>query len=191
MVLVSMTLLLCGCLRTLLPPPTLPLGLDELNRHNSRQIVLNTEIQTSGLAEIGVGYQYLFIVVPFGRVEIQDPIEHINQLALRNLALRNWQVVPISHQANSALRAHSSYSLSLAVASLNLNAYDFLFFRRIVCSIQLKGTLLNRKSGEVRSATVEGKSARLRSFAYKEQLDIELHNASEEAMAQLVEQLGL
>ncbi len=165
---------LSGCLVTPLKTPQLPRNLYRLQALNQRQI----QLLVSPIKDTTLGRQYLMFFIPFGRITDQSPAKSLYDLAFQELAVRGYKTVSSD--------TSPTRSLSISIGTISLNAYDFLFFRRIVARVELTLQLNGRKL-EFVNAT----KSKLTQSAFAPELSALYHQSLSEALAKGFNALGL
>ena len=127
----------CGCLHTNLESYQPGAAISRLATTNQRQVAVFTGFANPSNR---LGFQYLFLVIPFGTISLTQAERHLKQTALRQLALRGFR--PITCPQNSpeicaSIDGTIEGFLSIEIQNISLNAYDFIFFRRISCQIEV------------------------------------------------------
>ena len=97
----------------------------ELAALNSKAVGLVVE-RDSELAD-EVGRQFAYLVLPLGRVVLPELEQHLYDVAFSELAMRGFRPESV---AKSVLL---SPRLSFQVEDVALNAYDWLFLRKLSC----------------------------------------------------------
>ena len=180
----SLLILLCllsGCMTTTLQPtPILP-AVSKLALSNEQPIALSVK---NDLQEQVVGHQYLFIIFPFGRITNASVSTLIKNEAITGLTLNGFKVLERQEEPRIPL-------VEIVVRDLQLTAYDYIFFRRIVCKITLGGEIRHGISDKVRTwETTVSESATV-SLAFEAELDRVLTRTKEAAIKDLLINLGL
>ena len=127
--LAAVMLLLCGCVRTTVPRAAIPPEVFRLAATNRRPLHLMLPGNTE---ELSAGHQYLLFFIPFGRVVIEHPEEHLRSAAYRGLSLNGYNPLV------DAAAAGNIPSMQFSLTGVQVSAYDFLITRKIVCDIQVE-----------------------------------------------------
>lgn len=114
---------LFGCTTTSVETPAPPSHLGRLLAANNRPLSLEV-IDDVGKAP--VGFQYLLVAIPFGRITLDDAADHLRralrtQLAMAGFSLEASENIP---------------SLRVKITEVELNAFDLLVTRRIRCHVK-------------------------------------------------------
>ena len=121
-------LICCVCLSSctgacIAPQEIVPQVL-KLRSSNSKNIQLNIQSKKDFNP---VGHQYLFFVIPFGRISLADTVTSIHNEVYTRLAVLG---INVSNAANSRLE--------ISIENVQLSAYDLFVIRNIYCEIELK-----------------------------------------------------
>ncbi|MDC0358658.1 hypothetical protein OAO01_07575 [Oligoflexia bacterium] len=130
------------------------------------------------------GHQYLFVIIPFGRVVIEDPSKYLERSAYTKLALLGYKPL-----VNSTGTRHKT--LQIRIDSLQASAFDFLFFRRVVARVSLGASLKDGLGNEIAEVTADASHASVRKYGFHTELEYALDKSFSAALSDLFEQLGL
>lgn len=183
LLLISATL--CGCVRTLIRSEPDDPHLAKLLSLNQRLIDLDVVLETSSperSVEIGhsLGHQYLFFVIPFGRIESAGLIGDFTQRAVLQLGLRGYR----PNGGSTASR------LTITIVDAQLTAYDLFFVREIYCSFKVVGELT--KNGIIVARAESRPTQRFfRALAFERELRKAYFATIDEGIKQLLNDVGL
>lgn len=172
-----------GCHRTTLNPKKFPAEIARLIAIN--KIPLRLHIETDPPQDPGVGHQYLFVLLPFGRIETSDLSSTVHGIATHNLALRGYKVLPNVPIASDI----SAKTVSIRITSLGINAFDLIFVRRPVCKIMLSGTLYDEAALPVAHWKSKVSKSRFSRFAFEDTLEPLLYETISEALEDILTNL--
>lgn len=170
--------ILSGCLVTRIDPREISAQVQRLGVLNVRPLHVRVDCP----APLTAGRQFLFVVIPFGRVELSDPGTMVLNTVTEKLALAGYQ---------PRFDATGLPVLELRCGDITLAAYDFLFFRRLSGSVTLEGVLFDERGNRKRGARGSGKESELRSFAFGPQLERTFKRSLDEALTHVLDSLGL
>ena len=118
----------CACLKTPLPAFSVDKNIFRLQSLNTKEIGL----QVTQVANASLGRQFLFLVIPFGRVVEPNFTQRAYDIAFQDLSMRGYRTVARSSMLSSTPQ------LRIIPVNLSLDAYDFIFFRKIVARVELE-----------------------------------------------------
>lgn len=131
----ALALSLAGCVLTAVPRAPISPEVFRLAASNDRAIRLDL----SGPQEtLSVGHQYLFIVIPFGRIVIEHPLDHLRTSAYTQASLSGLRPI-VDVPANDS--AFDTPRLEIRLQDIQVSAFDFLFTRHIVCDVSVEARL--------------------------------------------------
>ena len=159
-------LFLGGCSATPLMRPSLEPAVFELAARNP----LPLRVAVYSAAPEMVGYQYLLVVFPLGRVEVPAPAEYLRGALYH--ALVEQGVRPLAEDAESG-----GASLTVVISSIRVSAFDFLFTRRVRARIELEAAIRNSSGTLLWHESRTGPSAELRRYGFKNELTAALDDA--------------
>ena len=81
--------------------------------------------------------------------------------------------------------------LKVEITRVRASAYDLIFFRRILCEVGLRATLVSSAGVLLHASESEGRSSSLKAFAFTPQIEWELTKAVNAASENLLSQLRL
>jgi hypothetical protein len=157
-----------SCVRTGLTADPAPRSLSKLAHLNNRPIRLEVEAPQS---PISLGHQYLLIVIPFGRITLEEPKKYIFNLVYEDLVLKGFSPVT-AHGTKRELR--------VKLESMNATAYDLLFIRLVRCSVDLD---INFNGLHF---IAQGSASSFRRYGFKPQIEELLKAASKDAMQDML-----
>ncbi len=130
------------------------------------------------------GYQFLLGVIPVTRV-YPDSLREIVSTTLATHA-------GLAHCGLTTSQEHSRElpRFEVAITSASVNGYDLIVVRRPSASVSLEGTLLG-PDGTAKRCQAEGSFSEFSRFAFAEQLEAALEQASTRAALMLLSCLGL
>ena len=155
----------------------------ELAALNSKAVGLVVE-RDSELAD-EVGRQFAYLVLPLGRVVLPELEQHLYDVAFSELAMRGFRPESV---AKSVLL---SPRLSFQVEDVALNAYDWLFLRKLSCRLELHSKLSSANGqllGKWNSSVSEHEFAKQ---GFEPELRKLLNRCSERAVRESLDKLGL
>ncbi|NLF24886.1 MAG: hypothetical protein GX589_04415 [Deltaproteobacteria bacterium] len=178
-------LALNGCLRTVLTnrSPTAPASA-KLAALNTRPMFLKI---TNTLPSSTSGHQYLFLVLPFGAVEVKDPALRIWDAAFTKLSLRGYR--PIAPGTGGS--AITAPTLEIKLTGLQTSAYDLLVSRRIVCRVDIASSLISSAGVTLRGWEASGRSTAFKGLAFAPELEWVLGQALDQALDETLTNLRL
>lgn len=174
-------LLLCGCMHTALEPESMDTEVLRLAALNERELVYEVHDETPVGLE---GHQYLFVLIPFGGVEVDAPARYVENLLYMKLAMRGYKPIP-----KASSRKLPARTLVVAIRSIQVSGYDFLVTRRIVCKVLLRGSIVDRNGRELRYWEGSGTSTAFKRFAFEPQLRRQFNEAIEKGLNELFSNL--
>ena len=175
---VGAAVLTAGCSSTFLPPEKLTDELLRLNAANTRQLGFN--IQPASERSTQLGYQYLLVFLPFGRIYAMQPEESLQRAAYRGLGLRGFKLVSCNSRANHAC-------LNLELISIRQNAYDLLATRRIVTEATVEATYQNPARHINHSIKLQCRATDYARYAFTSELKQQLGHCFEDLINQVME----
>ena len=174
---------LSGCLKTTLDSKATNLDVFELAAENTQKLkvkVVNTSTKKTA------GRQFLFVFIPFGRIVIKHPEDFLSRSFYTHLSIKGYK--PITHTHTNAYPQLPE--LSVEIDNFQATAYDYFFYRRIVCKIALTATLnLPNQTQKVWSGTIKKTAAKR--YAFKPQLENIFNKAIEAATLETIKNLRL
>lgn len=163
-------LLLTGCTATLLPNQPLSLELQKLSAVSSKKLQLKIVHKND---KKPVGYQYLLLILPFGKIYIPQPQAHLRNTLYHYLGLADYQILPADSRTDLPL-------LTLQISDIRLNAYDLLFTRYIVAQVKAEAACFNPKRATNKVIQLSCSSSSYRRFAFQSELDQTLQECLKE-----------
>ncbi|RIL04796.1 MAG: hypothetical protein DCC75_12275, partial [Proteobacteria bacterium] len=181
----SLALALLGCFPTKLPDSA-PLSqkVFELAAANSRPLALSVTCPSEPYL---LGYQFLFIVIPFGRVELPDPKSTLSRASYQFLARQGFKL--LTSQPLGA--SHQGPGIHLKLDSFSVNVYDFIFVRRVSAEVAISAEFSdlrdsNRQTisgaGLSRTASARANISMWVKFGFHREISKALHQALEVAL---------
>ena len=165
-----LTVALCAlsaCAHTRIAARPIPPEADKLARLAPRSIAFHLEC---GVDEI-VGHQYLLLILPFGRISIEDPARH----------LANHLVVALAERGIAGYEASAEQaSVQIRCEDLSLTAYDYFFVRQIVGRLSWSIDALPESSID-KPIVQRNRTSALKAVAFHSQLEYQLHHLLTEA----------
>jgi hypothetical protein len=138
---------LTGCFSTELEPLEPPSGLEKLESVSDTTIPVR--LQTTGLQERTLGYQYLFMAIPLARVYAPN-LENDLRLQLSVAGgLRGYRFIEPTDT--------SKLLLEITVEELSVDGYDLIVVRKPTSSVTMKARLT--RNGDVERECVESYQA--------------------------------
>lgn len=132
-----------------------------------------------------LGHQYLFVVVPFGRISAVDPLQAL-------FVKSAWLLSERGYRAHAVREKHSGAPLiKLKLQTFSASGYDMLFARKVTCSLELQAEIQLASGLDTRSARAQGESSALRPYAFQEELEYHCEKALELALRRLFDYLHL
>ncbi len=125
-----------------------------------------------------LGHQYLLIIIPFGRVALQDPTQFIFDRAFEALAIRGFRV-----DNNNAAFAPT---VRLQLEDLSVTAYDLLFTRRLRASIKLSLTTASADDTPLLHCSAQSEESTFARFGFAPQLTQVLQRALDKALNEVL-----
>jgi len=174
-------LLLSACVNTQLAVHKLEPSVLKLQDSNTRNIYLHMKESSENTS---LGHQFLFILFPVGRIQHQNPKAAILQEATTRLALSGFRVFESTDSSDYPL-------LNLSITSLQLSAYDFIFFRKIVCKIKLRAELWRRSSMPAKVWETSQSTHDYRALAFEPQLDHLFTSTLQASVVEALSEIGL
>jgi hypothetical protein len=165
-------LALSGCASASIESRPLEPQIHELAAENSS--VLATRI-TAPAPSDGIGFQFVLVALPIGRVAAGESSLMFSRLAYQKLALCGYRPILETSSATSTTTTHI---LLLELDDLSASAYDLLVMRRLVCHVSIKAQFGTTHLDGAASKSMfrsTGFSKDL-SACVKETLDIALHD---------------
>lgn len=173
-------MLSAGCLRT--PLASTPLSeptfrLAALGQRPVRVTVIGPAAPRS------VGHQFLMVAIPFGRIELSDPVKAVERAAFAELAVAG--IRPVIGPAGAGLP-----TVELRLKDASVSAFDFIVTRRVAAAVTVEAAL-HRAGSPTERIVVErsGDSSSLERFGFTPQLsaafDDALHSAVRDAVLAL------
>ncbi|NDC37579.1 MAG: hypothetical protein EBZ48_05955 [Proteobacteria bacterium] len=189
--LLLITLIFSGCAQTYLTGA--PLG-DEYLRlasASSRKVVVSMQLPPQ---QISLGRQWVFGILPLGRVVCPDQAQFLSVALFQRLALRGYAstIVPQS-EINLLARQGSDGAIvaphfRITDAEIRCSVPDLFFVRIVRCSISVEGT---RADAPTITLTGSGVSSAYRTVGFKPQLESALAQATAQALDGLLDQMHL
>jgi len=124
-------LLLSACTTTPLTSPPLETTLFKLAALAPRPVHLVAEAAEGSLR---VGHQYLLLAIPFGSIELTDPVRSLERAAFTELALAG--VRPVIGPTGDGLPR-----FVVRVKDIGVSAYDLIVTRRVTATVTLEASL--------------------------------------------------
>ena len=149
-----------------------------------RPLVLNTN---NRLKAAVTGHQYLLIAFPFGSVEVKNPQAIVHAAAATKLSLRGYRLL----EAGSTPPEDSPPTLNIDLTYMQTSAYDFIFFRKIVCMVEMTAVVTAPGGGPLRQWRGSGRSSAFKGVAFAPQLEWMLNRAVDSAMDDVIHNLRL
>lgn len=143
------TSLLTGCLRTELINTPIPERTFLLAASNSRPISLQVKYENPSET---LGRQFMFGVIPWGRVTASRLPEFVGRRAYERLTLRGLR--PLTAQMQTPV-------LTLEIDAIEAWAYDLIFIRRVSCTVRMRAIYrecLEKSSADSSARTSWGSS---------------------------------
>lgn len=172
---------LTGCFTTELPEVPGPSALPQLI--NAAEIQMPLKVAIGDESE-NIGYQYMLFGIPVARVDAPFISAVVRNALTTHAGVGQIGLMPPSEYGLENPR------VEVRVSKLRVNGYDFLFFRRPAASITMVGTF-HQRPGRMRECEVTGEYAEFAKFAFADDLNRVLEQASDTAAEQLVSCLGL
>ena len=169
---------LIGCLSTKLTPGKIQEESERLASLAGKEVFL--EVSTDNVKGVA-GHQYLFFFIPFGEVSTPHIAQSTGAAFYEALALKGVRALP-------QLRAQIN-TVRVAVLSLRITAYDFFFFRRVVCSLEIEGSLIDVDGAPRRTWRTVIRQVDTVRFAFRADLERILDEAIEESSTEIVNEL--
>ena len=164
---------LSGCLTTRIETTPLPTHFRQLLAANRHPIQLNCSAEQ---VSPNLGHQFLFLLLPFGQVVVDDPAAELCRIAKEELALKGFWISPAAPE-----------SVSLLLQELALSGYDLLLTRRVVVDGLLNATI-SYKGRKTEFQTVID-NGEFRRFAFEKDLREILQTGLREAIKKLLQEL--
>lgn len=174
----SLIFLTTSCVVTPLSPPPLSDDIIRLSELNYNSIILDVS-DTSSTSQNSktVGRQFLFIILPFGRIEMQKPTATLFNTAFNSLTLHGYKPT----EAGARLK-----KLKISIEDVSLYGYDLIFLRRVSASVTLRANLSDLNDNLLLSWTATASRKRWEKFAFAPQLNYVFNQALSEAMDKLL-----
>lgn len=131
---------------------------------NSNQKPLYLEI--SSPKDSRLGHQYLFFILPFGRIQHKNLTQAVKNKIYGKLALQGYH--PVKYIAKKNIKV-SSPVLKIKIYDISLSAYDLFFTRRL--SATIKANYCINKT----CYTIGANYSEFKSFGFQQQLDYVLN----------------
>jgi hypothetical protein len=122
------------------------------------------------------GHQFLFFLIPFGRIEIPEPETSVHNKAETKLNLMGYNV--------NSQHSDGSGTLKITLNKLQLSAYDLFFMRRIYCEIELQTEVYDRDKHLIFSKNAKSAKSSFKSMGFKPQLEHIYQQCLDEAINQ-------
>lgn len=152
--------------------------LERLLASNNKKISL---IINSPESSQSFGSQYLFIALPLTRIEIENPAQEVQQAFTQALAVAGYQV---SQETGIS-------TLHITLSELQLEGYDYLFFRRPWCEAIMQARLISPGGQLLGYVSTSQSSAEYTKFAFEPELSRVLRKTLELSATEAVTKLHL
>jgi hypothetical protein len=119
------------------------------------------------------GYQYLFLFIPFSNVIITNLDEMLLKSSILQLALKGYKIDD-SYNPKSP-------QFTIKLLDLRLNAFDFIFIRKISAHVKIKLTYQENNSSFLYTEILDGSSSSYRPYGFERHLIFELEKAFSKA----------
>ncbi len=174
-------LYLSGCLHTPLSPrPALP-GLLTLNSLNSRPLRLEVTSNTKP----SLGHQFLFLVIPFGRISLPQSAEYLYNQLFEDLVVHGARVTPLLEHSFAIPK------FKVEVLDINETAYDFIFIRWIRCSISVRVSYSPSHDIQGEPVEISESTSTLSPFAFRKELQQSLSNTVKKVSLRILPLAGI
>ncbi len=171
-----------GCVQTRLPlSDLLPEVLDLTSNVEMKSIYLEVEAKPEVMT---IGHQYLFFIIPFGTVSVEDPAGLLYTQVVQDLALAGYR-------AQLSTAPEQFPKLHITLNELQATAYDFLALRRIVCSTDWHVIYSRSATAMAQHFSVSGSSTSFRRFAFERELSFHLNKALTAASEEMLINMSL
>ncbi len=172
LVLAACCLFFLGCSIAALRAPNDDESFIRLSRANGRPIQLRLTYQPLSPR---LGHQFVLLLLPFGRIELEQPENFFLKYAARSMAITGY-----SPSAGPNLP-----QLHVEIIEASLTAYDLFFVRRIAAHLMARATLLSRQGEILSAAECRHEAASYEPFAFEPELSALYGRAAEEMFADL------
>jgi len=169
-------LALVGCAQTKIPYTSQAPSIYELASANQHPVILETAVVPSGT----VGYQYLFIVLPFGYVEIEDLSDTFRQIAYEELAIAGYRPVSKTQQ-----NEHTPV-ISLTLMEMQLGASDLLVTRRLFAEATISARLALQRGAPIRTLERTAQVYRWSRYGFAPQLEVAMREGLRQACREVL-----
>jgi hypothetical protein len=174
------SLALTGCFSTELTPLEPPSGLEKLEAVSDTTVPIR--LQTNGLQERSLGFQYLFMAIPVSRIYVPHLQSDVRQQLAVAGGLRGYRFTDASDSSNLLLE--------IAIEELSVNGYDLLVVRKPTSSVTMKARL--SKDGQVVRECVESyRSSNSAHYAFAGELQHALSESLLHGSYKMLDCLGL
>ncbi len=170
-----------GCLTTPLTFEGLDMDVLKLAKSNNNLINLNVD----GNINSKLGNQYLFLVIPFGRIELETPKKRIMSTAYKSLSLLGYfpRLTKFKEIPNVP-------ELKIEVNEISLSGFDLLIYRKISGRISVKATL-SLPGKPSKSVVVLTEDSRFSRYAFKGELQRFLDRLLDQNITEVLDELRL
>lgn len=170
--LLTLMLSMTACAHTRIAARELPAEASRLIQLAPREVTYHLDCP---LDEV-VGHQYLLVVLPFGRISLENPTLHLERHLQTALGESGIRAIPVSA---------ASAQILVSCQEMSLSAYDYLFFRQIVGRIGWH-ILPGGRSGITSFAVpARVRQSEIKAFAMYPQLEHRWHLVLEEAAREI------
>lgn len=199
----SSTLLNSGCLRTRLEPISQTEQDQRLAQSNAHKPLL-TSISYDFNSPLTTGHQFLFIFIPFGALEIEQANSYMQPILFRQLALLGFQPIACTDASPNSLDTQTACLdpdknspqryLKIDIRDIQLSAYDFIFFRRASCQLELEARLIKYDHGQselLRSRKTHFSDSQYLKLAFRPQMQRFMNKCLSDAIDDLMTNLPI
>ena len=157
-----------------LPTPQISSDVHRLASLQKRPLKLHLSL---GKDSQVLGYQYLFLVLPFGQVELTSPREYLERSLFR--AFSQFGYRPSFFPPQLIEEA----DIILDIKNISLSAFDLLFLRKISSNVRIQARSTRKKHAP--SLSVQSQSSKYAEYAFETELDSVLQETLSKAVRQL------
>lgn len=177
--------LTAGCLNTNLKSEPILKQIKSLLISNKRLIGLRIQDLTD--SEI-IGHQYLFIILPFGRIKAPQLSEQLINQAQTTLAIKGYS--PKIASSNNQIDFDYP-AIHISIDAISLTAYDLIFMRKIVCKLDLSAKLISPDKTIMRDEKTTTYQSKYVSFAFEPELSNILRVTIDRSISELLNKIGV